>query len=370
MERATFERSGARPFPSMPGKYRGFCSARRCAALGCSLLCVIACAVPTVLAQEAASEPTPSAPAEQSPAENGTAEASTATPPVAAPAAASVPTTDVHPASKRELVWNPAWPRFRSIGYVFTGVAVAGSLAATFLVPYPKSPRWTGGILFDDAIRDAVRARDPGVRDGIRVASDITLITSIVQVALVDSIIIPLAEHNSDVAWQLSLMNAQAFALDTLLSTLLYKVAARARPSYAQCNANPNFDPLCKTGEYASFPSSHASVAFTAAGLSCVHHAHLPIYGGGAWDTAACVESLVLASATAAFRVVGDRHYTTDVLFGSMIGFALGFVYPYLFHYGDTSGTAQASSSRSALHWGVVPGAGNGPYGASLTGIF
>ena len=143
---------------------------------------------------------------------------------------------------------------------MFTGLSVAGSLAATFLIPYPEAPRWTGGILFDDAIRNAVRARNPGARDAVRLASDITLITSIVQVALVDSIIIPLAENSSDVAWQLSLMNAQAFALDTLLSTLLYKVAARARPSYWR-SAMPTrtLDRAVQNRrKYASFPSSHS----------------------------------------------------------------------------------------------------------------
>jgi membrane-associated phospholipid phosphatase len=128
-------------------------------------------------------------------------------------------------------------------------------------------------------------------------------------------------------------MNAQAFSMNILVATLLFKAAARARPPYEQCTADSSFDPFCDRGSFASFPSSHTSTAFTAAGLTCIHHANLPLYGGEPWDTAACVGSLVLATATGLFRVIGDRHYLSDVLVGAAIGFALGYVYPWLLHY-------------------------------------
>jgi membrane-associated phospholipid phosphatase len=270
------------------------------------------------------------------------------------------------------LTWNPSWPRFRPVGYGLTAAAVGGALAATFLIPYPEDPRWTGGILFDDAIRNALRAHNPNTRDAIRLASDITLATTLVHEAIVDSILIPLSDQSPEVAWQLTLMNAQALSLNILLATVLFKVAARARPSYQQCTSDSSFDPLCKTGTYASFPSSHASTAFTAAGLSCVHHQFLPIYGGGPWDTTACVGSLVLATATGMFRIIGDRHYATDVIVGSAMGFSLGYIYPWLLHYRNSGADAtSAAADRAAMHWGVVPGAGGaGPYGMSVAGIF
>jgi membrane-associated phospholipid phosphatase len=279
--------------------------------------------------------------------------------------------TDKSPAPP-PLTWNPSWPRFRPVGYGLTAAAVGGALAATFLIPYPEDPRWTGGILFDDAIRNALRAHNPNTRDAIRLASDITLATTLVHEAIVDSILIPLSDQSPEVAWQLTLMNAQALSLNILLATVLFKVAARARPSYQQCTSDSSFDPLCKTGTYASFPSSHASTAFTAAGLSCVHHQFLPIYGGGPWDTTACVGSLVLATATGMFRIIGDRHYATDVIVGSAMGFSLGYIYPWLLHYRNTGAdTTSAAADRAAMHWGVIPGAGGaGPYGMSVAGIF
>lgn len=134
-----------------------------------------------------------------------------------------------------------------------------------------------------------------------------------------------------------------------MISTLLFKAVARERPRVADCKAG-SFDALCTASSCASFPSSHASTAFTAAGLTCVHHAYLPLYGG-AWDTAACIESLTLAGATALFGVIGDRHYTSDVLAGALMGFAIGCLYPYFFHCrgGAEPGRGQRRESALAL---------------------
>jgi membrane-associated phospholipid phosphatase len=264
------------------------------------------------------------------------------------------------------LVWK--WPRFRAIGYALTAASVAGALAVTLLVKYPDEPRWEGGILFDDAIREAFRARNPGMRDSIRVASDLTLLTTVVQAALIDGFLVPMADASWDVTWQLTLINAQAFSLNILIATLLFKAAARARPTTQDCLDDPTSDPLCDTGSYASFPSSHTSTAFTAAGLTCIHHANLPLYGGEPWDSMACAGAVTLATMTGLFRIIGDRHYATDVLMGAAIGFSLGYVYPWLFHYQYTD--EDNSSSSSQLRWGLVPGTQGAPFGMSALGIF
>ena len=261
-------------------------------------------------------------------------------------------------------MWNEDWPRFRPIGYAVTSASVLSALAVTFFVPFPDEPRWEGGILFDDGIRDALRARDPDLRDNIRIASDITLTASLVQVVLLDSLILPFADGSPDVAAQLSLMNAQALSLNILVATLLFKGVARARPLIANCRRDPNFDPLCDTGSYASFPSSHTSTAFTAAGLVCVHHEYLPLYGGKPWDTGACIGSLAIATATGLFRIMGDRHYATDVLVGAAIGLSIGYIYPWLLHYREGS---PMHSLQNASTWGVMPAA---PYGLTVAGGF
>ncbi len=262
------------------------------------------------------------------------------------------------------LHWNPAWPHFRPIGYWLTGASILGAIGVTFLLKYPDDARWKGGILFDDALRDVLRANNQGARDVIRIASDITLLTSIAQVVILDSVIMPMLDHSPGTAAQLSLINAQAFAVNILIATLLFKAAARERPLIPDCQRDPNIDPLCDTGAYASFPSSHTSSAFTAAGLSCVHHTYLPLYGDKARDIAACAESLVLATATGLFRIIGDRHYATDVLVGAAIGFSIGYFYPWLWHY--RYGSQPSAATRKLGMITVVPL----PTGLSLSGSF
>lgn len=261
------------------------------------------------------------------------------------------------------LHWNPAWPNFRPIGYWLTGASILGAIGATVLLKYPDDARWKGGILFDDAFRDALRARNAGARDAIRIASDVTLLTSIAQVAIIDSVLVPMLDRSPGVAAQLSLINAQAFAVNILIATLLFKAVARERPLIPDCQRDTNFDPLCTTGAYASFPSSHTSNAFTAAGLTCVHHTYLPIYGSKPWDIGACVESLALATATGLFRIIGDRHHTTDVLIGAAIGFSIGYFYPWLWHY--RYGEVRAAKSLGATLT-VLPL----PNGLSMSGSF
>ena len=47
------------------------------------------------------------------------------------------------------------------------------------------------------------------------------MVTTLVHEAIVDSILIPLSDQSPEVAWQLTLMNAQALSLNILLATVL-----------------------------------------------------------------------------------------------------------------------------------------------------
>ena len=245
---------------------------------------------------------------------------------------------------KGDLAWNPSWPTFRPLEYVLTGAAGAASAGAFLVMRGPSEARWTGGILFDDGVRDALRLRSPGARDAVRTASDVTALASVVVIG-VDSIIVPLARKRGDVALQLTLMDAESFAFSTLLTTTMFNTIGRARPSYEDCKRNPGFDPLCNGGRTSSFPSGHTNAAFTAAGLSCAHHANLALYGSPVADAMACAGMVTLATATATFRVMGDRHYASDVLVGGLIGFGFGLGTPTLLHYGahDRAGSSALS---------------------------
>lgn len=243
------------------------------------------------------------------------------------------------------------YPTFRPAEYVATGVLGAAAIGVFAFAKGPTVPRWTGGILFDDAVRDAVRLRTPGGRDAIRLASDVTAVASVVIAVGVDSLAIPLARGSSAVALEAVLVDAEAFAVNSLVTTSAYTLIGRARPSYEDCRRNPSFDPLCNSGTNASFWSGHTALSFTAAGLSCAHHAYLHIYGGRTADALGCAGIITLASATVIFRVLGDRHFATDVITGAAVGFGIGYGVPTLLHYtaGRTEVTVAPSTSGLGL---------------------
>jgi membrane-associated phospholipid phosphatase len=240
---------------------------------------------------------------------------------------------------KRALTWD--FPVFRTSEYVATSVAGAAAIGV-FVFAKPRSvPRWTGGILFDDALRDAVRLRSPQARDRVRMLSDVTGIASLVLLLGVDSLLIPLWRGSPRVAGQLLLLDAEAFAFNGLLTYSAFYSIGRARPSYDDCQRNPRFDPFCNPHDTASFWSGHTALAFAAAGLSCAHHSYVKLYGGGAPDAIACAGAIALSASTSALRVLGDRHHATDVLAGALVGFGFGYATPTLLHYSQPSGDSR-----------------------------
>ncbi len=261
------------------------------------------------------------------------------------------------------FTWDPAWRRFRSSEYALTGVLGVADFAIYFYVPGAKQPHWTGGIFLDDILRDSLRARTPEGRHAARTASDITALSSMGWVIAIDSMIVPIARRSADVAGQLTSLDAEAFAFSLLVSNLTSKLVGRARPSYADCHHNPLFEPLCNSSITASFPSGHTTAAFTAAGLSCAHHLHAGLYGNLLADRLACAGEISLAAATGTLRVVGDRHYATDVWMGAVIGFALGYGLPTLFHYGKVRSEAPSAQAGQTLMPSV-------PFAPSISGTF
>ncbi len=230
------------------------------------------------------------------------------------------------------LAWNPDWPQFRPIEFVVTGITGPTAIAMYYLLRPQQTPHWIGGILFDDAVRNALRLRTPGGLKTVRFLADAVDVTLVVLAVGVDSMVVPLIRGNLDVAVQLSLMDAESFALSSILTIGLYDSIGRARPSYVDCQ-HGSTDAQCLTSPTASFPSGHVNEAFTAAGLSCAHHTHLPIYGSRLADALACARDLTLATTDGILRIMGDRHYLTDVLTGGAIGFTFGYGLPTLLHY-------------------------------------
>jgi membrane-associated phospholipid phosphatase len=267
----------------------------------------------------------------------------------------------------RRLEWDERWRRFRAVEYVETAATGIASVAVFWFAKPSDRALWTSPILFDTAVRNAFRLR---TRTGLTIADTSSSILAYVtpsQVAL-DTVLLSAASKNFDVMWQLGMMDLESYSLSGLVVATLYDTTGRARPSYADCKAGTSVDPMCNSGELASFPSGHTAVAMTGAGLLCAHHGALPLYGGGALDVAACVEGLTLATTVGVLRLMGDRHYASDVLIGGAIGFFSGYALPRLLHYWKRPPTEVIRSGE--LRMSILPGNGGTPLGVQALGIF
>lgn len=264
-------------------------------------------------------------------------------------------------ARAEDLDWN--WPHFRPVEYAATGVASAASLGVYLFVPNAEKARFTGGLLLDEPLRSVLRLRTPHARGLARFTSDLTAAAALNWTIGIDSLLVPLLRKNPDVAGQLTLLDAEAFAFSTLLANSIFKLVGRGRPAYIECERDANFDSLCHINDTTSFPSGHTNIAFTAAGLSCAHHLNLPLYGDRTVDILACSGSLVLATTTGTLRMLGDRHYVSDVLMGALIGFGVGYGVPTLLHYNQPNRELPVAGGPQMLN-------GAPPLGPSFSGTF
>lgn len=246
--------------------------------------------------------------------------------------AATVPPERAWADDEAGLAWDDSRPRFRPLEYAATAVVGIAAMAEyTWLPPQPR-PHWVGGILFDDAIRNALRLRSPAALRTVWTLADATGVTETAVVVGLDSALVPTLRGSFDTAWQLSWMDFESYAFGSVATFSLYDTVGRARPSYADCQRDPS-GPDCRVSPTASFPSGHTAEAFISAGLSCVHHAYVPIYANATLDALACARDVTLATADGVLRIMGDRHYATDVLAGAGLGFSFGYGLPWLLHY-------------------------------------
>lgn len=270
-------------------------------------------------------------------------------------------------AHSSQIEWSPSFERYRTSEAVFTGVLLLPIAGALFLYPDPK-PNWRGGILFDDAVRNALRLKSRHGRSIANFYSDLPYYVLAAYPLVVDDALVTWGLGGSDdVALQMLGINLEAYALTGAVALSAEKMG-RVRPEERGCRADPAYSPDC--GDSAalsqSFWSGHTAIAFTSAGLLCAHHQHLQLYGGGAPDVLACGVGLAAASATGVLRVMSDNHYASDVLLGVSLGLFSGYFLPSWLHYGFGSGNANRAG-------GVLPSfrsAGDAPLIAVLAPAF
>ena len=267
--------------------------------------------------------------------------------------------------------WRAEWPKFRPAQVAFTGGLTLQVLQGAFLFNEPTR-NFEGGILFDDPVRDALRLRTRDGRTAAATASDL-MYYALLAYPLLDAPIVGGIRGDRVVAIQTLAINLQSYAF-TGAFALAAEKAGRARPMALECDRDPSYDRRCgETGRLnTSNVSGHTALAFAGAGLTCVHHLHLPLYGGGAADVAACVAGLVVATGSGTLRILSDNHYATDVIAGAALGLGGGYLLPRLLHY-RSAGRAVSllptfRARESGVAFVVAPAVGPSMTGALVSG--
>ena len=261
---------------------------------------------------------------------------------------------------KRRILWNPEWPRFSTADWIITAAGAAITLTAAILPPQSKHSLG-GGIAFDDRVRSKLRLPTPEGRYIARDGSDIILSLEATWPFFVDALITTWWYRGSpDAAAQMALVDGEALAIVTAIQGATNTIVSRERPYGQVCGTTPDLPSQTNDCQgnvrYRSFFSGHSAFAFMAAGLVCVHHQKLDLFGG-AGDDIACVTAYAGAAATATMRVMADMHYASDVSIGAGVGTLVGLAVPLL-HYRRVN---LAPVEKAAVDWTLIPvGAGLG----------
>jgi len=260
------------------------------------------------------------------------------------------------------LPWR--WRRHHWLDYAASAALVGAGLAAE-LTPHDGPPGWVGPALFDTEARDALVLGSFDDRKAAARASDVTLGVLVAKPVLVDAILVTWLGYGAgDTAWQLVAMDLEVLAFNFAFTGAVKRLADRERPGGTACRTEPGYDRRCEDqSSHNSFFSGHTSWSFTAAALTCTHHARLGLFGV-AGDTLACVGTTFGAATVAVERIVADRHYATDVIVGATAGIASGALLPWALFFAHEAGDEQT------LTWQAVPWSPAGGAGLALTGLW
>jgi hypothetical protein len=238
-----------------------------------------------------------------------------------------------------------------------------GALGITF-VPDARTASWRGGVLMDDSVRSAFRADTASGRRGAATVSDVLMWSSVGAPFLASSLISgfgggggssaggALGDEAGRVAgtfepqWRSVQWAANAYFVSHILTQSTKKIVARERPYARECRESGVCD-----NEYsptASFFSGHASASFTGAGLLCSTRFQREAGISAAAAPWVCGGGVTFAASTGVLRWVADKHYATDVLVGSAVGFASGYWLAGLFFSGEDVGASAGAAASGA----------------------
>jgi membrane-associated phospholipid phosphatase len=254
----------------------------------------------------------------------------------------------VEPRAQRSL-WRDSWPTFSWIEGTATVAGGAVTLVLALQTP-PSQARWEGGILFDDALRDAMRLDSANARQRVRSLGDLPYYAAPAIPLIIDPLIVAWAvQGDPKTAVNIAFMGLEAFSYTGMLSFVSTRTSLRERPDSSECRRQHPDGVGCEA-DTESFWSGHTSIAAASAGLVCANHRYLALWGHPVADALACVWAASGALASGVSRLGADRHYATDVIVGLGVGFGIGYGVPVLLHY---------SRSKAAVAVSIVPCAGS-----------
>jgi membrane-associated phospholipid phosphatase len=253
---------------------------------------------------------------------------------------------------------SSGWPeRWRRVGPA-ESAAIAGLAGASIVLQLflqaPDQPRWDGPILFDDGARNALRASSESGRSRAASFSNAAYAIAAYPLVVDAGLVTWLGRGKADAALQLALIDIEAATITTIVTTTMQRTIGRARPFVRECASNPNADPGCTgsaNSRNTSFVSGHASAAFAGASTLCVQHSRLSLYGGA--DALVCPTALGIAAGASLLRVVADRHWTSDIIAGAIVGSAVGAVVSavHLRPAGSPPAGIAFGEGRSMIYW-------------------
>jgi hypothetical protein len=241
---------------------------------------------------------------------------------------------------EKEVKWSDDWSRVHLLEVANIAVLTLASFEIDSL-PTADHAKWSKPILFDDAARSFFKSNNARTQELAGNWSDNLYHGMVIAPYLVDNYLVALGVHqNADVALQMTLIDLQSLGMSGVMSLAAEHGVGRARPYVQDCGPGAGaadkvgFNHCGTNGDFQSFYSGHAAATFTMAGLTCAHHQHLPLWGGGLPDALACFGMVGLATTTSVLRLMVDRHWASDVLTGVAVGVVNGYLLPTWLHYG------------------------------------
>lgn len=216
-----------------------------------------------------------------------------------------------------------------------------------------------------------MRLDSPSARRAASSISDALFALEILHTSVVDPLLVAWWKREAPfVAWQMVVIDAQAYSMTLVLNQLVKRLTARSRPwaSSNDCAQNPD-GPECGNGSpNVSFYSGHTAMTATSAGLMCAHHTQLSLYQSNFFDTGMCALAVAGTAVTGALRIASDNHWATHVIVGHLMGYASGYLLPTLLYYNEFRSTPH--DHQNEPQFAALPLLERDALGISILGAF